>query len=189
MTLTDLDVGREAYTVYASLEEANRILAVDPQRMRAWAAASDEDKTISLIAATERLDVLRWRGERTGGSKQANAWPRTGLLYPGGEDVPDNEVPNQIERATAILAGSIAGSPKQADAGQSARTVRRVRAGSAEVTFAGRAETRLPIQDETVYHLVRDWLDSSSAVAVGAAYGTDQQSALAEGYDRTRSLA
>ena len=189
MSLTDFDIGKDHYTAYAALEEANRILAVDPQRKSAWAAAADEDKTIYLIAATERLDVLRWRGERTGGSKQENAWPRIGLKYPGGDDVPDDEIPGRIERATALLAGSIARSPKQADAGQSARTVRRVRAGPAEVEFAGRAETRLPIQDETVFELVRDWLESGGAVAVGAAYGTDQQSATVEDYDRSRGFA
>ena len=194
MSLTDFDIGKDHYTAYASLEEANRILAVDPKRKATWAALSDDDKTINLIASTNRLDLMSWRGERTGGAQQTTAFPRTGLVDEDGQDIPEGEIPARLERATALLAGSIAADTKNADPGQAAPAVRRVKAGPAEVEFArsARARDKRPIQDETVFQLIGLWLaaavDSSAAIGA-AAFGTDGESAFADDYRRREGLA
>ena len=187
MSLTDID-GEQSY---ASVAEADRALGFDPTRRTAWAALATEAKERNLIAATQRLDLLRWRGDRTDKdrSAQATEWPRTGLTYADGYEVPDDEIPPRLERACILLAGTIAATPATADEGQSAQPIRRVRAGSAEVEFrSGRARARRPIQDETAYALISQWLLGGGIIA-GEAYGTDETTAFDDDYERERGFA
>ena len=180
MSLTDISVGSNAYVAYASVAEADTALAVDPVRMAAWAVLSDDSKGINLVASTRRLDLLSWAGSKTAGTAQDNAWPRTGLVYADSTAVPDNVIPRDLERATILLAGSIASTPAQANAGTSGRAISRVKAGSAEVEFFRQQETITgkPIQDETAFELIRRWLKGrSGSAATGAlASGTDGES-------------
>ena len=184
MSLSVITINAEDYTAYASVSEADIALAVDPVRMTAWSARNDDSKGIHLIAATNRLDLLSWQGSKTGGSAQVNAFPRSGLSYDDDTPVPDNAVPRDLERATILLAGSIASTPAQANAGTSGRAISRVKAGSAEVEFFRQQETVTgkPVQDETVFELIRQWLqgrDSSSASGAMAS-GTDGCSHFAQ---------
>ena len=176
---------------YATDTEADRALGFDPIRRTAWAALDDDAKARSLIAATQRLDLLRWRGERVDKNRetQTTEWPRSGLTYADGSDVPASGVPSNLERACILLAGTIAATPATADEGQSAQPIRRVRAGSAEVEFrSGRARARRPIQDETAYALISQWLLGGGILA-GEAYGTDETTAFDDDYERERGFA
>ena len=94
MTLTTLTISGVGYTSYATLAEANNRLRVDPVRTEAWSALSSTNKMINLVAATNRLDLLNWGGQKAGGPTQENAWPRTGLFYPNGTAVPSTGVPH-----------------------------------------------------------------------------------------------
>lgn len=191
MSLTTLDISGNSYDVYASIAEADRELVVDPARATVWASATDDKKIMYLVAATQRLNLLVWRGEKTGAGVQQNAFPRTGLVYRDGTDVATDEVPYGVERATAVLAGSIALDGSVADTGRSRQVVKRVKAGAAEVEFASAAASAIalrPIQDETVYELVREWLVGALASEAGtgaAAFGTDGVSAFQDSYDRS----
>ena len=194
MTLTDINYSGEVYKSYASLTEANRILAVDTTRFSAWDPLDDAAKNRFLIAATERLDLETWQGEKTGGAAQHNAFPRTGLTYEDGTDIPDNVIPDDLARATALLAGTLAVTPSAASVGsQSARNVSRVKAGPVEVQFeeseGDRSAPDDPIADGAVHKLIRRWLGSRLAPTPGLVTGLTNKSPFGTRYDRLRGLA
>ena len=162
MTITTLTIDSVTYTSYATLIQANERLAVDPVREATWELLSDEDKNINLVAATNRLDYLNWRGEKTGGDSQENKWARTGVTYiKSGGAVSTTEVPLEVEDATALLAGSIAISAKVSQSQSSASNIKRAKAGSAEVEFF-RAQKGKPLQDETAFALVSQFLEGAT---------------------------
>ena len=195
MSLTTISINSVDYMAYASVAEADATLAVDPTRRATWAALTDEDKGTYLVSATNRLDLLSWQGSKAGGAAQVNAFPRTGLTYEDGTSVPDDAIPRNLERATSLLAGSIASTPGHADEGTSSTAISRVKAGSAEVEFFRRQESvsGKPLQDETVFALVRRWLQGrASSASVGAmASGTDGESQFADtnSYGRTEGFS
>ena len=166
MSITVLVIGADNYTSYASLAEADTRLAVDPVRMTTWAALTNAQKSIYLVAATNRLDLLSWRGAKAGGPSQVNAFPRTGLTYKDGTPVTDTDVPQEVEDATILLAGSIAIDAALADSGTSGSNIKRVKAGSAEVEFFVPI-SGLPIQDKTVFALIKCFLQGSVTAGAG----------------------
>ena len=192
MSLTTLQVNNEDYVSYADIDEADTALAVDPVRSSVWGALDEDEKRINLIAATFRLDLLSWLGEKTGGAEQHNAFPRTGLSYQDGTDVPDDGLPYDVQVASILLAGNIATDATQSAIGRAEANVRRLRAGSAEIEFVGRAnaeENLNQLSDMTIQALVKRWL-AGSGIATGignAAYGTDEQSQSLR-YDRIRGF-
>ena len=184
MSLSTIQVAGIDYMAYASVAEADIALAVDRVRMTAWAALSTDDKGINLISSSRRLDLLFWQGSKATGSSQENAWPRAGLFYQDGTPVPDDAIPRDLERATILLAGSIASRPAQANVGTSGRAIKRVVAGPAEVEFFRQQETITgkPVQDETVFELVRQWLQGRGGATGAVASGTDGESQFADAY-------
>lgn len=191
MSITTITINTVGYTSYASLAEADDYLAVDPVRGAAWAALSVDERGARLVAATRRLDLLAWQGEKTGGSAQVPQWPRTGVTFPNGDPVPTDEVPQGVEDATILLAGSIELDAATAQAGDSGSNVKRTKAGSAEVEFF-RPQTGGPLQDATALALVVAFLE---AAALGGelgplATGTGAKSAFDDddAYGRTRGF-
>lgn len=195
MSLSDITIGGNTYVSYASVAEADAFLAVDPVRATAWAALSTDAKGQKLVAATRRLNGLSWLGAKTGGdAAQPDAFPRTGLTYPDGSVVPDDEVPREVEEATCLLAGTITINAAASQSGSSATNTRRVKAGSAEVEFF-RPTAGVPLQDETAWNLVRIFLSTGSAssglgqvtyggLAADSAFDSDNQAGfgLSHGY-------
>lgn len=161
MSISTISIGGNDYTSYASVAEADIRLAIDPVRQATWDALTDDQKGTYLIAATNRLDLLNWAGEKTGGASQENQWPRTGVTYPDGTAVSTTEVPTEVENATIVLAGSIAIDTTTADYGATGKNIKSVKAGSAQVQFF-RREYGVPLQDETAYKLVAAFLEAGS---------------------------
>ena len=130
MSLTTITIGLTDYTAYASISEAGTALAVDPTRSTIWASLTTEAKSIDLVAATNRLDLLSWAGSKTGGQSQTNAWPRSGLQRDG-ESLDSSTIPLEVERACILLAGSIALRPADSNAGAagSASSTKRAQGG------------------------------------------------------------
>lgn len=185
MSLSTITISTVDYLAYASVAEADPYLAVDPVRAAAWAAKSADQKGGLLVAASRRLDLLSYPGERTVGT-QERAWPRSGVTLPDGSAVPDDEVPVALEEATILLAGTLASTPAAAQAGTSGSNRKRVKAGSAEVEFF-RSTRGVPLSDETAWAVLRNAgiLASSSAAAAsvgGYASGTDVESAFGDDY-------
>jgi hypothetical protein len=182
VTISTITIGGVDYTAYASVAEADPYLAVDPVRATAWAALTTDQKGANLVAATRRLDLLAWEGEKAGGASQAEAFPRTGLTYADGTAAPDDEVPQAVEDACILLAGSIAITAATSGAGSSGTNIKSVKAGSAAVEFF-RQQDGVPLQDETAYALVREFLDGFSSVGSGTgnyATGTDGESTFSD---------
>lgn len=178
MTITTITISAVDYTAYASVAEADPYLAVDPVRAVTWAALSADQKGGFLVAATRRLDLLDWEGEKTGGAAQENKWPRTGLTYPDGTAVSTTEVPKEVENAAILLAGSIAITASKADAGTSGSNTKRVKAGSAEVEFFRSTLPGTALQDETAFKLIGPFLGGALTALFGGATGTDGSSSF-----------
>ena len=189
MTITTIAINAVNYTAYASRAEANDYLAVDQVRGTAWGNLADTDNARGpyLVAATRRLNLLPWKGEKAGGATQENAWPRSGVTYPDGTAVPDNEVPKGVENACILLAGTILGDADAGDAGTSGSNRKRLKAGSAEIEFF-RPEEGVILQDETAWKLILDFLDFSAEGGGQAAFGTCDKSEFDDDYDLSRGL-
>lgn len=185
MTITPITIGGVGYVSYASVAEADDRLAIDPVRSAAWEVAPINTKGAHLVAATKRLDLLTWAGQRAATpDTQPNKWPRTGVTYPDGAVVSNSEVPIEVQDATILLAGSIALDSEQANAGRGGSNIRSVGAGSARVEFF-KPVAGGPLQDETAFALIRGFLASNTAGLVGCASGTDGTSQFDEGYGLT----
>lgn len=171
MTITTLTLSGTDYTSYASVAEADARLAVDPVRYAVWGALTLGNKIRFLVAATNRLDQLSWRGDKAGGGAQENAFPRTGLTYKdGGGAVTSVDVPKEVEVGTILTAGSIAIKPSVADAGRSGSNVEEVQAGTARVKFF-RPVAGGPLQDQSAFDIVRCFIAGGDAALFGGATG------------------
>ena len=172
MSLTTLAIGGSTYTSYASEAEADAYLAVDPIRCDAWMAVPPSRRAGYLVAATRRLDLLQWAGKRVD-AEQLTEWPRTGATD-AGVAVDSADVPQSVEDACILLAGSIAMDPAAAGAGTSGSNIRSVGAGSTKVEFFRRTRG-VSLQDETAFALVAGLLAGagSGASLYGGATGTD----------------
>lgn len=178
MTITTITISGSDYISYASVLEADTRLLVDPRRGVSWADLNVDEKGANLVAATNRLDLMAWQGAKTGGVEQKNDWPRTGMRHCDGTPTSTTEVPYDVANATIIQAGSITLDPSTADAGSSGSNVKKVSAGSANVTFFT-LKKGPNLQDETVYILIKCYLESYvSGVGAGAfASGTSKEDA------------
>lgn len=169
MSLQTLTINGRSYTAYASVAEADAYLAVDPTRCAAWSDLSETTRASHLVAATRRLDLLRWSGSKASDS-QAAEWPRTGATD-NGTAVDDATVPQKVEDATILLAGSIALDASTANAGTSGSNVKAVGAGSARVEFF-RPSKGVTLQDETAFSLVSGLLAGAASSLFGCVSGT-----------------
>ena len=178
MSLTTLTINGIDYTSYATVAEADAYLAVDPTRGMTWAALSVDAKSSNLIAATRRLDLLDWSGERVSDTQDTD-WPRTGATC-NGNPVSSTGVPIEVEQATILVAGSIALDSANADAGTAGSNIQRVRAGTAEVEFFRPTIPGAPLQDTTAFSIVSCLLGGATASSAlsGKATGTDGRSSF-----------
>ena len=171
MSITKITVGGVEYTAYASILEANQYLLVDPTRGTAWAALSDEQRGTNLVAATRRLDLLDYSGEKVSPTQETQ-WPRNNATCDG-NPVTNTDVPLELQNATILKAGSITLDSSQSNAGTSGSNISRVRAGSAQVEFF-RPTAGAAVQDETVFQLVSCLLaGAATGAGFGCASGTD----------------
>lgn len=108
--------------VYGDVTEATTYHDARGQGSR-WSAVSDQEAALQRATDyidqryREKLKSGRWAsmftGERTNGRSQENEWPRTGAQDYEGNEIPDDEVPKEVEHAAyeaALLEGEEAGS-------------------------------------------------------------------------------
>ena len=172
MSIQTINIDGNPYISYASVAEANTRLRVDLTLWTAWNLLNDDEKGIRLVAATNFLDTLDWKGERTG-NKQANAWPRTGIVLPDGTAIDDNDLPVQVEEACALIAGSSTTDPSHVAPANPASNIRSVQAGEAEVEFfTPQTGERPVIQNQHALELVKVFLRSTSVGQTGAGRGS-----------------
>ena len=106
MSLTTLTVDGNDYQSYSSIDEADIYIRPEPTLYGGWNGLSDTEKSIRLISATRRIDMLPWQGHKTD-STQETQWPRSEVKYADGTDVPDDVIPAPIETAVIWLAGNV----------------------------------------------------------------------------------
>lgn len=187
MSLTDITIGATTYQSYASVAEADALLAIDPTRGTAWDALSNDAKGARLVAATRAIDLRNWQGSRTG-DPQATAFPRTGLPDCDGVEQPTDTIPQRVEDATIYLAGTIELNNAAAGAGGSGSNIKRAKAGSAEVEFF-RPTAGVPMIDEDAWALLKCFANDASGALAGQAFNnsdcssfTDDDTGLNRGY-------
>ena len=161
MSLTAITLGSIDFPSYASVSEADRYLAADPARSEIWAALSDAEKGQRLVAATRRLDMLPWTGQKADPS-QFTQWPRSDMPHavtphePGG-------IPEPVETAAILLAVS----PSIIDpgAGRGDSIVQSERVGPKAVTYfrSRRSEAETILGDRAALDLIRHLLCSDAA--------------------------
>ena len=127
MSLTRFTIGGADYDAYASVEEGDVFLRVEPQRWAQWSQQPDTTKQELLIAASRRVDALLFIGEKTA-SDQPLEWPRTDV--PG---VADNVIPARVEQAAILLASTFISTPEGTETGQAGSQVKSIKAGSVEI--------------------------------------------------------
>lgn len=181
MSLSTITINTVDYVSYASVAEADSYLAVDPVRFATWNALTVDQKGSYLVAATRRIDLMRFSGEKTGDYEtQDNAWPRTGMVYEDGSSVSTTEVPQAVEDATILLAGSTAIDASVSSAGTSGNNIKMLQAGSASITYFRPSDGK-PLQDESAFALLRPFLSGGVSSTVGVfASGTDQVSSFVD---------
>jgi hypothetical protein len=179
MSLVTITLSALDYVAYASVSEADAFLAVDPIRGDAWNALGADVKGKHLVAATRKLDQLRFKGDKTGGATQENAFPRTNLTYATGEAVAVDEAPLPVERATILIAGSIAlGAAAALSVEGGSSRVKSVGAGTARVEFF-RGKKGGPLADEDAFQqlMLSGLLAGQASSTLGAMVsGTDHES-------------
>lgn len=179
MTLSTITINAIEYTVYATREEVNNYISIDPVRGPAWNALADTDEVRGpfIVSATRRLDMLTWEGEKAGGATQENAWFRTGVDFEDGTPVGAAELPTEVQNATSLLSGSINIDPSVAQFGTSTNNTKRAKAGPVE-SENFRFEQGVQLQDLSAYDLIKQFL-ASDVVSAGTgmlATGTEGKS-------------
>ena len=178
MSLTTITVGSVSYPSYATVAEADAFLAVDLERSMAWADLDPEGKGLRLIAATRRLDSLRWAGSKADDA-QAAEWPRRGLFYETGDAIPE-----RLEQACILLAGDYAAG--RVDDGEDG-AIQSERVGPIATTyFYPRRRSQAARLLGDALGLVSQWLEGPS-IAAPVATGTDAESVFTprDRYGRT----
>ncbi len=136
-----------------------------------WNLADPTTQAPAAVSASRLIDRQQWQGEKTDPA-QAEAFPRTGLFYPDGTEVPSDEVPQQVLDANSELAMDLlAGSTVQSDPSTQQQT-RRLKAGSVEIEYFNipGTGTRFP---QTVMELIGFWLGGQAGVVGSESTGTD----------------
>ena len=195
-------IGGNAYKSYLTVEEADITLAVEINRRAAWMALSTDDKARMLVASTRRIDFFEFKGAKAD-PDQTTKWPRQNSddVEALPEDVISTglEIPNSIEEATALLAGTIASNPAAAsvqhpDADQ--RYLKRAKAGTAEVEYFSRDKTAAPVGSATTLAAAQELADAEAQLILrpyilqpAITRVTDEGAGFAEGFGTDRQSA
>ena len=104
----DCTLGGATANSYVCLDEAEQIAANIPGGDE-WIALSEDEKVMSLIAATALLETLQYRGEICSATQRLK-WPRVGVDCEG-RPFDCTAIPYKIKEATVMLAMQLAKDP------------------------------------------------------------------------------
>lgn len=170
------------FTVYADVDTANDFLAGQFDAT-AWRATDETSKARALVSATRYIDAQQWLGEKTDEAQELD-FPRTGLTYRDGTEVPSDAVPQEVTDSCCLLAASIVDGTAAGNAATVAAGTRRLKAGSAEIEyFRPIVGAGTPVFPRYVMLLIGQWLSGSSPTYAGSdASGVDTLSRFRRGY-------
>lgn len=89
---------------YASAADADTYHA--DRGFAAWADATDDEKAVALIRATDYLNGLSWTGRKV--AMRPMAWPRVDVEVDG-YSVGSDDIPDEVVNATCYMAGEFIG--------------------------------------------------------------------------------
>lgn len=183
MSITTIIIGANSYTSYATVVEADAFLAVDPVRSATWNALTPDQKGTNLVASTRRLDALCWQGTKVGGAAQQNAWPRNDVFYPDGTPVTNSDVPQEVEDACILLAGTVALDATASQVTVGSPKAKTIKAGSSSITyFSSAAAAGLLLPDQTALSLITIFMASCPEAFSSNEYsGGDADSTFEDG--------
>lgn len=151
----DATPGGASANSYATLAVADQFHLERVPVGSTWADAENKDKSAALIYATRLLDALyEWEGFVVT-AEQALLWPRQGMLYRNGYNVPVTVVPVELQRATAEFARQLMVSDRTADNDLATQGIRSLTAGPISLTFDGSAR---PASSTAVPDIVRSMI-------------------------------
>lgn len=160
------------YDAYRSLADHEIYLEAQISAATWQASTDDNQKGRAIISATRFIDRQVWQGEKAD-PYQEHAFPRTGLTYSDGSDVPSDAVPTEVLDAESELAAiMIDGTDVQGTAAPGAQTIQSLRAGSAAITYF-RGEEQLNRFPQIVHELLGRWLAGAGSGLVAIATGVD----------------
>lgn len=168
------------YDAYLTLAAAESYLGAQITAA-AWQASTDDDqKGRGIVSGTRFIDRQGWQGEKTD-PDQAHAFPRTGLTYDDGSEVPSDAVPQEVLDANCELAALLVdGSNLQEVSNPGEQNVQSLKAGSTAISYFrtdAQAGQRLP---QVVQELLGRWLSGAAPALLGVATGTDGEDAFAD---------
>ena len=156
------ELNGHSYQAYVDVPMADNYLFIDITRKAAWEGLRDDvddmgavtvsaeaKKQRLLVAATWRLNLLRYKGEKAE-SGQENEWPRVNV-----PDHTDGDIPFALKHATSILAAAFITTPAFANAAAQVSNIKKAKAGSGDVEFF-RPLANAPLQDNTALLLLRN---------------------------------
>ena len=74
---------------YASLADAEAYVLTLPLVAADWAGCPDPKKNAALVQATRMMDTLTWKGVLTAPGVQTLLWPRSGVVLPDSQNMPN----------------------------------------------------------------------------------------------------
>ena len=177
--MATVTIAGNSYDAYRSLADTEAYLEAQISAAAFQASTDDDAKGRAIISMTRFIDRQEWQGEKTD-PYQAHAFPRTGLTYADGSDVPSDAVPTEVLDAESEGAAiMMEGTDIQGTANPNAQSIQALKAGSASITYFRNEviATRFP---QIVQELLGRWLAGASPGLVAVATGTDGEDQFAE---------
>jgi len=176
----------EIYGEHTGAGSADQYLDASLVYNAIWNAASADDQKRALVTVAREFNRQAWQGEPTTPypSVQPLAWPRSGVVDRNGNPVNSATIPQAIIDGSYELAGAILADVAVASASSAGNSVKRLKAGSAEIEFfRPQSGGRFPT---SVQELVGEFLaggGATSTLEVAEVSGMDETSAFGTPFD------
>lgn len=158
------------YNSYISVDDATDYLELS-LHANSWNNASSSDKEKALVTAARLLDRYRWIGTKTDAA-QGLDWPRTGVSDAEGNEIEDDEIPQQILDLQCELAVILL-DDRTAQNGSNG-PVKFLATGKVTVEFFGSPTTKGPVF-RAVQRMAGEFLASRGWSAAGTVYGNEDE--------------
>lgn len=171
MTIETYTINSQEYYAYVEIAEADKYFSLESDNT--WNNLEDEQKSILLVLAARRIDLLRFKSQKSE-EDQPLKFPRKQF-----------DLPYDIELANILLADNINSDATQQFVADSNSNIKRVQAGSVEVEFYQSFDVELrdeenSITDPTIRALLAPYLTTGlpteEVIPTGCAFGTDSES-------------
>lgn len=177
--MAQVTIGAVTYDVYSDLQTADDYMNGQiGERADAWRAGAEDTKLRALVSGTRSIDAQSWKGEKTDPDQPLD-FPRTGLTYPDGSEVPSDAYPPEVVEASIELAAMLNNGETIDPAVARETTARRLKAGSVEIENF-RQFGFLAIWPTSIMRFLGFWLAGSAGTGTGGSesFGTCGHSAF-----------